>query len=402
MKKIYALRNTNIRIFIAILVLSFFLITPSQAQFIIARETFPIEFNRTLIVGPGAPAVQEDSVWQLGASDAEASIAVIDSGSLYTSSPYSLGLVNYPNNNDLSQSYAFSPIIDLSSNAGSSAINIGFSLNASNLDPANTCLTYNVQVYNLLFGAFTVFSKTAAQMVADYGTSWDTVMINIPLNYLTNDFKFVIYGENGPDCNTFGNEILFVDDVIVFNLALLPVTLRSFNVNYANKTATLKWTVSEETSIESYTIERSRDGRNFEAVGRVTANNSTSYQYADNLSNFSGNALLYRLLIKEATGAKKYSNIVSLRLNSIGKGIQLSPNPARSSTTVRIIAAKQGDATIRLMNMGGKTVRTQIQKVLSGVNSIQLSNLETLQSGLYNVQVILDGEIFVEKLIINK
>ena len=400
MNKIYTLRNTNFRFVFATLIFSFLFATSGKAQNI-ALETFPNEFNPTFFPGPGGPFIAQDlGNWQFGATDAEASIAV--TGPNFVSSPYGLILANFNNTVDSSLSFAFSPIIDLSTYAGSSSITIGFSINASDLDPANTCLFYRVQVYNAALSFSTIWQKTAAQIVTDHGTTWDTVMVTIPSTYLTNDFQLVLLGNNGPTCNTSGNELLFIDNVRIFDLTLLPVTLRSFNVSYSNKTATLKWTVSEETSIESYSVERSRDGRTFETVGSVTANGGTAYQYADNLSSFTGNTVLYRLAIKEATGAKKYSNIVNVRLNSTGKGIQLSPNPAKSSTTIRVLAAKQGDITIRLMNVAGKTVKSQTQKVASGINSIQLSNLEALQSGLYTVHVIVDDEIFVEKLIINK
>ena len=60
----------------------------------------------------------------------------------------------------------------------------------------------------------------------------------------------------------------------------LPVKLVSFNYYIQDKNnILLKWDVAEQVDIRKYVVERSSNGRDYSAIGSVTANSETSYTY---------------------------------------------------------------------------------------------------------------------------
>ena len=60
----------------------------------------------------------------------------------------------------------------------------------------------------------------------------------------------------------------------------LPVKLVSFNYYIQDKkNILLKWDVAEQVDIRKYIVERSSNGRDYSAIGSITANSETSYTY---------------------------------------------------------------------------------------------------------------------------
>jgi hypothetical protein len=78
------------------------------------------------------------------------------------------------------------------------------------------------------------------------------------------------------------------------------------------------------------------------------------------------------------------------------------PNPAISFVNIKVSAIKDGTAAVKIVDMLGRTVLLQNNKVLTGVNTFSFNNLSTLSAGTYSVQVMVDGTIYNEKLIINR
>jgi hypothetical protein len=99
-------------------------------------------------------------------------------------------------------------------------------------------------------------------------------------------------------------------------------------------------------------------------------------------------------------GLYKYSNVILVRKNGIRTLVTIQPNPAITNTTIRLVAEKEGEATIRIIDDLGKTALTYQQKVNKGYNTIILNDLSRLSSGVYSVQIIVNNDIVTKKLII--
>ncbi len=190
---------------------------------------------------------------------------------------------------------------------------------------------------------------------------------------------------------------------------ILPVTLLEFKGNLNNNTAKLMWTVTNEINMNYYDVERSTDGVNFTKVATVSATNASvatsimNYSVNDGLLNIGASVVYYRLKMMEKSGKFKNSNVITFRLNGKGNaGIVVNPNPAVSFFNLKISAVKDAVATIRVIDLSGKLMISQSSKVSTGVNAFTFSNLSNFSAGTYSVQVMIEGELYTEKLIVTK
>ena len=187
------------------------------------------------------------------------------------------------------------------------------------------------------------------------------------------------------------------------NLAILPVLLVDFKGNINNNVTRLVWTVTDEKEMSYYEAERSTDGINFTPFAKRTAvnggSNTYSYLANDELATVYSNVVYYRIKLVEKDGKYRYSSIISFRLDTKGASIAIHPNPAVSSFTLKLNSAKDALATISITDVTGRNILAQHSKVFAGVNAVSF-NTANMQAGTYNVQVIVDGAVYNQKLVI--
>ncbi len=114
---------------------------------------------------------------------------------------------------------------------------------------------------------------------------------------------------------THGNG-MFVANI----LSALPVTLTSVDARKSGNTVDVLWSVSSESNIRQYDVERKYENENsFEQVGLVQSITSTtslkSYSFIDNNPSFNNGTILYRLKIIDKDNRISYSKIVSVKGN---------------------------------------------------------------------------------------
>ena len=80
----------------------------------------------------------------------------------------------------------------------------------------------------------------------------------------------------------------------------------------------------------------------------------------------------------------------------------LSPNPAYDKATLIIHSYTAAEAGINVFDTSGKLVHRQTNMIQNGANDIDLPFVKRAGSGMYFIQVSLNGESIVEKLVINK
>ena len=186
----------------------------------------------------------------------------------------------------------------------------------------------------------------------------------------------------------------------------LPVSLLDFKGNLNSGTVKLNWTVVNEINMSHYIVERSVDGATFSQVGKVNATgnstNTTTYTLADDVSRITNSTIYYRLKQVDKNGATKMSNVLVFKLSNKANSLVINPNPANSFFVLKVTAAKEGIATIKITDMYGKVILTQSHKLSAGSNAITFNDLNRLASGTYNVQVLVDGEILNTKLVVLK
>lgn len=178
----------------------------------------------------------------------------------------------------------------------------------------------------------------------------------------------------------------------------LPVKLISFTGSYRNQATSLNWETENEQNFDHFEIERGTNGADYTPIGfklSVAGNSARqSYQFPDDLSSVIGNVFYYRLKIVDKDGQFKYSNVIMIRKESKSiNGIAINPNPVVNGlATVRFTSEGSNAVNFKVIDMTGKVVLQQQNKVYQGNNSVSINNLDRLQTGVYVLQMDNGGE----------
>ncbi len=141
------------------------------------------------------------------------------------------------------------------------------------------------------------------------------------------------------------------------DLAPLPVELTRFTARPQGKYAELSWATATEQDNDYFAVERSADGRQWQALGRVAGRGTTTlpqqYAYRDEapLPGLS----YYRLKQVDFDGQYEYHGPVSLRWEQAGGSMAAFPNPAGERLYVRL-PQEAPEGRLRLLNALGQEV----------------------------------------------
>ena len=168
-----------------------------------------------------------------------------------------------------------------------------------------------------------------------------------------------------------------------------PVEMTSFQANAGINQVTLKWETVTETNNKGFEIQR-KLGNAWVTEGFVNGRgNSTEvsqYSYVDNLNNFSGGDVSYRLKQIDYNGKANYSKEVEVNVVAGPKEYTLSqnyPNPFNPSTTINFALPYQSNVKIIVYNITGAQVKV-LANSNYGVGEHQVvMNASSLSSGVY-------------------
>ncbi len=161
----------------------------------------------------------------------------------------------------------------------------------------------------------------------------------------------------------------------------MPVKFSHFSINKFTEKTFLTFTTASETNNDFFTIERSGDGRSFDAIGEIKgAGNSTEekhYEFTD--ENPLPGINYYRIKQTDFDGQYSYSEIRSVR--HTGKGnVAISPR----STDGRLdISTDMESYDVALYSSAGQEVAR-----FAALSGHQTVNIEALQAGIYFVNVM--------------
>ncbi len=187
---------------------------------------------------------------------------------------------------------------------------------------------------------------------------------------------------------------------------VLPVQFLNFGGLLQNMQVALNWTIIATKDVDHFEIERSLDNAVYAKVGVVTdavkLNQQQSFGYPDDINGVTADIIYYRLKVIGKNGDIKYSNILVIRRNQVKTPVTIMPNPANEYVSVKFFVEKESEITLRLLDNLGKTVFLQKQKVSKGSNMIQLNDLGKYSTGVYSIQLFINGEVITRKLIIGR
>jgi hypothetical protein len=170
----------------------------------------------------------------------------------------------------------------------------------------------------------------------------------------------------------------------------LPIELLDFTAILSDNKVNLNWSTSTETNNKYFTVERSKDGINFEFVAKVqgAGNSTTPKQYFTQDEKPYQRLSYYRLKQTDFDGQFKYSKIVPINYKGeVLKEIKIYPNPVINELTIELpgkmetiyfeILSSTG-AVIYKGNFKQKTT-VQTSNFASGTYLIKFSNADTYE-----------------------
>ncbi|MFN4007946.1 MAG: T9SS type A sorting domain-containing protein [Chitinophagaceae bacterium] len=177
-------------------------------------------------------------------------------------------------------------------------------------------------------------------------------------------------------------------DVVFRSSATLPVNFSSIAAQRTDDaTAQVQWIVPSDVAVNQYTIERSYDGKRFEAIGSVAGKQQqqpATYQFTDTKATPS--MLYYRVKAIAADGAFRYSAVAKLYGKASHVAVQVYPNPVTDVVNV-VLPSVTKATSYRIVDATGKVVATQQVQALPG--STLTINAVTLAKGAYYLTIVL-------------
>ncbi len=176
-------------------------------------------------------------------------------------------------------------------------------------------------------------------------------------------------------------------------LVFLPVELLYFNGEHTDAGVLLRWATATESNNDFFTLERSYDGRDFEAIATVPGAGTTSetrnYSFYDKTLPLSipANIVYYRLKQTDFDGQFSYSDIILINLHA--KTDQLTLDAVFTTGGFLFFHYQNpqaGELTATIYDYSGRLILRQVVTSLPGSRTSNLS-LPELPASIYVLQL---------------
>jgi hypothetical protein len=189
----------------------------------------------------------------------------------------------------------------------------------------------------------------------------------------------------------------------------LPIELLSFTAIANNDKVDLNWATATEKNNQFFTIERSRNGVQFEDLKTVDSksNNGNSLvrlDYTDVDPNPYEGTSYYRLRQTDFTGESTRSPMVDVYFGSSNEiDIAVYPNPNQGEFTLDFKGIKKNNNNIqlKLFDALGKKVYDDSLTLSKETTTFQITPSQKLVKGIYFLSCVLDLTTYTKKIVVN-
>ena len=181
--------------------------------------------------------------------------------------------------------------------------------------------------------------------------------------------------------------------------SILAIQLLSFTGVCAVQTVVLNWSTAMETNNKLFTVQRSDDGDNWQAIGTIdgagTSSTLHTYSLTDKLPGRS--VSYYRLMLTAFDGGNTYSTVITVGKCGIGttESFTLYPNPSAGTFTVLFTGDRTQVSSIEIFNSVG-------ERIYESIGFQSTLNLSNKASGEYFVQIHLPSKIINLEVVVVK
>ena len=158
-----------------------------------------------------------------------------------------------------------------------------------------------------------------------------------------------------------------------------------------------------EEDFAGYVIQRSYNGSDFTDISfTAAAGHAHIYNYNDDAADKNADKLYYRLKMVDIDNSFTYSGIVLLKKSLAGGNITIMPNPFSKELRFSINSLSTENITYTLLSSDGRQLRKVEQKLSRGNNVFYINDLESLQTGVYFLQIQCSDDFRTIKLLKNQ
>jgi hypothetical protein len=195
--------------------------------------------------------------------------------------------------------------------------------------------------------------------------------------------------------------------ILFQRLAANPVLFVRINAQRSNdQRIEVNWGVEQESNLQSYTIERSHNGQQFEDLGNQQPSNnqgqSAAYRFIDHQPLAGWN--FYRIRALGLDGRIFYSTVVRVSPAFTQSNISIYPTPVTQGLMhIRLEGQKPGKYRMLLFAGNGQMIYQHSFEVLEASQVTSISLPHSLSSGSYQVKLISpDNQLHQQNIIIQK
>lgn len=194
---------------------------------------------------------------------------------------------------------------------------------------------------------------------------------------------------------------------------VVPIELMSFDAQQAGNRVDLNWATASEINSLRFDIEKANvidnirtDFVKFDEVQSTgSATTITHYGPFTDRNVEYGKTYAYRLKLIDKNGEFKYSDEKFVTLLSDGVSLSIdgvNPNPVLSTGTLHITLAGEAPVQAKLYNVNGMEISTLFDGTMTaGTNDVRV-DARNLTSGVYNIVIKINGDLFVKQFTIVK
>jgi hypothetical protein len=185
------------------------------------------------------------------------------------------------------------------------------------------------------------------------------------------------------------------------SLTVLPIELLNFTAEKNKSIVDIKWSTTSELNNNYFTVEKAKDGINFEFVAKVTGagNSNTLKKYVTQDEKPYQGVSYYRLKQTDFDGKFKYSKIAVVDFLNADDGLKIYPNPTNDIVTIDFLEQLSPQSTlVSLTNVYGQQL--SLNQIISK-NQVKM-DLSKLPSGIYFIGITLGEKTIERKIVLQK
>lgn len=255
------------------------------------------------------------------------------------------------------------------------------------LDPNKSLLTYNVTSGSL--AAFPLVMESYRDLGTIGGLGFGDVLVDSrPINNTSAGNQLVVMPtRNDPAILVAITPSGCFDQVITVTnntSRTLPVKLNNFQGSKNKSNVQLQWNVGVNEIANSFEVERSTDGKNFNTAVVMLGSEKTGNE-TYNYSEVNDDAkVYYRLRMTDKSDVVTYSKILVFNSNASNtKPLNIIGNVTNDKLTFSYDAASNSKVEIRVLDMNGRVMVKQTLNANKGNNLASISLPSAMTSGMY-------------------